>query len=100
MRFLTASAITAVLLAPSLSIEAIAAFRIGVPKAPIYKCVGKEITLSNSNTDAVQNGGTPGSVNTGGRSYCVLQIVDYHWNGGQGATPGTVGLTVVSGLGG
>src|SRR5690242_11358449 len=56
-----------------------------------YKCVGKQFTITNSNTDAVQNGGTPATVSTGGRALCLLQIEDYHWNDGAGATPGTVG---------
>ena len=66
---------------------------------PQYKCVGKQITITNSNTDAVSNGGTAPTFSTKGHAYCLLQISDYHWNDGQGATPGTVGLTVVSGTG-
>jgi len=65
-----------------------------------YKCVGQPITLTNSNTGAVQNGGTAPTFNTKGRAYCLLEIHTYHWNDGQGAAPGTVGLTVVSGTGG
>ena len=65
-----------------------------------YKCVGQSITLTNSNTGAVQNGGTAPTFDTKGRAYCLLEMHDYHWNNGQGATPGTVGLTVVSGTGG
>src|SRR5262249_7012261 len=65
-----------------------------------YKCVGPQITLTNSNTGAVQNGGTAPTLSTKRRAYCLIQISDYHWNDGQGATPGTVGLTVVAGAGG
>jgi hypothetical protein len=77
-----------------------AATRTRIPSVRLYKCVGSEITITNSNTDAVQNGGTPPTVSTRGHAYCVLQIIDYHWNNGLGATPGSVGLTVVSGFGG
>lgn len=71
------------------------------PKLPSgYKCVGKNITITNSNTDGVTNGGTAPTMDTKGRAYCVLQISTYHWSDGAGATPGTVGLTVASGLGG
>ena len=83
---------------PRIALAVGAAPKIANP--PQYKCVGKEITLTDSNTESVQNGGTAPTFSTRGRTYCLIQIVDYHWNDGQGATPGTVGLTVVSGLGG
>jgi hypothetical protein len=65
-----------------------------------YHCSGKQSTVTDTNTGAVQNGGTPPVLDTHQRAYCVLSITTYHWNNGQGATPGTVGLTVLSGLGG
>ncbi len=74
------------------------ASKIAIPRQ--YKCVGNDITLTNSNSDGVEDGGTAPTFSTHGRAYCVMQITDYHWNGGLGATPGTVGLTVVGGVGG
>jgi hypothetical protein len=65
-----------------------------------YRCSGKQTTVTDTNTGAVQSGGTPPVLDTHGRTYCVLSITTYHWNNGQGATPGTVGLTVLAGLGG
>src|SRR5689334_19005387 len=88
----------ALALAASFIAAAPAAASFATPRQ--WKCVGKQFTITNSNTDAVENGGAPATFSTGGQTLCVLQIDDYHWNGGQGATPGTVGLTVVSGLGG
>ena len=76
----------------------------GVPvvaKPTGYKCTGGQVTLlNNSNVFGVQNGGTPPSFNTNGLPYCVRQLITYHWNNGQGKAPGTIGLGVLSGLGG
>ena len=59
----------------------------------VYQCVGSPTVLStNWNVDAVANGGTEPSFSTGGASYCVISISDYHWNDGTGKTPGTIGL--------
>jgi hypothetical protein len=72
------------------------------PKRPTgYKCMGAPVRLfNNSNVYGVQNGGTPPSFSTKGHSYCVRRLITYHWNNGLGAAPGTIGLGVVSGLGG
>jgi hypothetical protein len=50
--------------------------------------------FTNSNTDAVGNGGTAPTFSTDG-VVCLDHIVDYHWNNGNGATPGTIGLSGV-----
>ncbi len=66
-----------------------------------YVCVGPQIKLlDNRNSFAVGGGGDPAKFSTGGRNYCLVSITTYHWNAGQGATPGTVALSVLSGLGG
>jgi hypothetical protein len=58
-----------------------------------YQCVGSEIELFNNwNTGGVSGGGTEPSFSTGGNTYCLISIGTYHWNGGSGATPGTIGL--------
>jgi hypothetical protein len=56
-------------------------------------CSGAQFQLfDNWNGDAVSNGGTPPSFSTEGKRYCLISISTYHWNGGQGATPGTISL--------
>lgn len=71
------------------------------PPPPPFQCLGGQITLFNSwNVFSVFNGAKPPTFSTNGRSYCVQSISDYHWNNGQGKTPGTIGLGVVQGLGG
>jgi hypothetical protein len=58
-----------------------------------YQCVGSETELfNNSNGDEVENGGTEPSFSTDGRAYCLISISTYHWNDGNGETPGTIGL--------
>jgi hypothetical protein len=65
-----------------------------------YRCSGKQITLfDNTNGGAVNSGGAPPSFNTGGKAYCVTYIQTYHWNGGSGAPPGTLGLKRTGGTG-
>ncbi len=73
----------------------------GLPGSTTYRCVGGQIKLfDNSNGQGVQNGGKPPTFSTNGRTYCLNSVTTYHWNTGQGASPGTIGLKVVSGLGG
>src|SRR5207244_3032532 len=43
------------------------------------------------------NGATEPTFSTGGKAYCVTSIQTYHWNGGKGKAPGTLGLKHVSG---
>jgi hypothetical protein len=58
-----------------------------------YQCVGGVTKLfDNWNTDAVQGGGTAPTFSTNGQAYCVVSMATYHWNGGKGLTPGSVGL--------
>jgi hypothetical protein len=72
-----------------------------VPGLQTYTCVGKQLRLfDNSNRQGTQNGGKPPAFTTRGKTYCVAAVATYHWNGGHGAAPGTIGLRVVSGLGG
>jgi hypothetical protein len=72
-----------------------------IPGTTPYRCIGSSFTLfDSSNTQGVQNGGKPAVFSTKGKAYCVAQIVTYHWNNGQGATPGSIGLRVLAGRGG
>ena len=72
-----------------------------LPGAQNYACTGAKIKLfDNSNGLGVQNGGKPASFSTKGKTYCVASVTTYHWNNGQGSAPGSIGLKVVSGLGG
>jgi len=62
------------------------------PRTSTYECVGSPVTLfDNWNGDEVSNDGAMPSFTTDG-AYCLTSINDYHWNDGQGATPGTIGL--------
>ena len=57
-------------------------------------CPGTAVKVfDNTNGGGVLNGGKPPTFDTKGKSYCLTQIVTYHWNGGHGKTPGSVGLT-------
>jgi hypothetical protein len=61
-------------------------------------CTGDLIELFNNwNIGAVQNNGIAPTFSTGVQTYCLDHIADYHWNGGKGATPGTIGLTRLGG---
>lgn len=61
--------------------------------ASAYKCQGAATKLfDNSNGGGVQGGGKSPSFLTRGVSYCVMQIITYHWNHGLGKAPGTIGL--------
>ena len=72
-----------------------------IPSGTTYTCSGPQIKLfDNSNGGGVQNGGKPATFSTGKKTYCLASITTYHWNNGQGAAPGSIGLKVVSGLGG
>jgi hypothetical protein len=55
--------------------------------------------FDNSNGGTVENGGTAPTFNTGGKAYCVVLLQTYHWNGGKGASHGTLGLKRVGGAG-
>jgi hypothetical protein len=56
------------------------------------ECVGPELlAFDNWNADVVDNGGKSPMFDTrrfGQGSYCLVRIATYHWNHGQGATPG------------
>ncbi len=63
------------------------------PPATSYTCSGSQVTLlDDTNGGVVSGGGTPPTFSTGGKAYCVTYIQTYHWNGGQGAAPGKLGL--------
>jgi hypothetical protein len=73
----------------------------GIPGAQSYRCSGSPTTLfDDSNAQGVQNGGKPASFTTKGKTYCLASLTTYHWNDGKGAAPGSIGLKVLSGLGG
>lgn len=77
--------------------SALAHSTVAVKATATYRCVGPQIVLfNNSNGGAVQNGGSePGfSTNT---PVCLISISTYHWNNGNGAAPGTIGLTATNG---
>ena len=60
-------------------------------------CPGTAVKVfDNANGGGVLNGGKPPTFDTKGKSYCLTQIVTYHWNGGHGKTPGSVGLTATN----
>jgi PKD repeat protein len=71
----------------------LAASAISAPRGS-SPCPGAAVKVfDNSNGGGVLNGGKPPTFDTKGKSYCLTQIVTYHWNGGHGKTPGSVGLT-------
>jgi hypothetical protein len=71
-----------------------------IPGAQAFKCTGNAITLfDNSNGGGVQNGGKPAVFSTKGKTYCLSSLTTYHWNNAKGATPGTIGLSVLAGSG-
>jgi hypothetical protein len=50
------------------------------------------VLFNNSNGGAVSDGGTEPTFSTSGQTYCLISISTYHWNNGNGETPGTIGL--------
>jgi hypothetical protein len=74
----------------------------------VKNCRDPELVLfDNMNGGAVMNGGAapdfdtrtfdphpgqPSGTSIAARRYCLIRIETYHWNGGKGAAPGTVGL--------
>jgi PKD repeat protein len=61
---------------------------------PTYTCSGGSATIfDNSNGFGVLDHGTGPTFSTKGKAYCLGSIVTYHWHGGKGAMPGTLGLT-------
>jgi hypothetical protein len=62
-----------------------------------YECVGAPFQITNSNGDEVSNGGMPASFDTLGEPYCLISVSTYHWNDGNGQTPGMISLTGPSG---
>jgi hypothetical protein len=68
---------------------------------PTYACIGAQVKLfDNSNGVGVLNGGKPPTFSTYGKigigAYCLNSITTYHWNGGLGQRPGTIGLGPLS----
>lgn len=62
-------------------------------------CIGPEIDLFDTwNKKGIANNGTPPTFNTGGKSYCLVRIEDYHYNNFHGALPGTIGLNDSTGI--
>jgi len=72
---------------------------VSAPKKVAVSCQGPTIKLfDNSNGGGVLGGGKQPSFSTNGASYCLMQLVTYHWNNGQGAKPGTIGLNGAAGI--
>jgi len=83
---------------PVLAALAVSALFVAVSAAPAVRattpCPGTAVKVfDNSNGGGVLNGGKPPTFDTKGRSYCLTQIVTYHWNGGRGKAAGSVGLS-------
>ena len=55
--------------------------------------------FDNSSGGTVENGATAPTFSTNGKAYCVVLVQTYHWNGGNGALPGTLGLKRIGGAG-
>lgn len=56
-------------------------------------CTGNAFALfDNWNGGAVGDNGQSPAFSTKGSTYCLDHIEDYHWNSGNGAAPGTIGL--------
>jgi hypothetical protein len=65
---------------------------------PQYNCLGTQTTLfDNTNADLITDTGSPPSFSTGGKTYCMTYIQTYHYNEGNGAPPGTLGINRVGG---
>ncbi|MDE3064593.1 MAG: PKD domain-containing protein [Acidobacteriota bacterium] len=63
------------------------------PASGRWTCRGATTKLfDNWNGGGVLGGGRPPSFSTRGVTYCLTQLDTYHWNGGKGATPGSIGL--------
>ena len=62
-----------------------------------YTCVTPQTLFSNWNGGGVVSGGSQPQFDTKGVTYCLKEIATYHWNGGGGAVPGTLGLRDPSG---
>ena len=64
-------------------------------------CNGQIVKIFDGfGTGAAVNGATEPTFSTGGHAYCLTAIQTYHWNGGKGQAPGTLGLKHVSGRAG
>ena len=72
----------------------------GKPAPAAYTCAGPQVKLlDTSNGGGVQNGARSPSFITRGKAYCLSSITTYHWNNGQGKTPGKLGLSGSSTVG-
>ena len=61
-------------------------------------CTGQIVEIfAGFGTGGAVNGATKPTFSTGGQAYCLTAIQTYHWNGGKGQAPGTLGLEHVSG---
>jgi hypothetical protein len=83
--------------AAGLAVAAVARTVSKTGQGAAYQCSGKQVTLfDNTNGDPVDSGGAPPTFTTKG-AWCVTYIQTYHWNGGRGEPPGTLGLKRVAG---
>jgi len=67
-----------------------------------WTCAADHVTnrvavFDNWGGGTVENGATAPTFSTGGKAYCVVMFQTYHWNGGNGAPPGTLALKRVGG---
>jgi hypothetical protein len=70
-----------------------AAAATGPGAATTASCSGSAVKIfDNSNGGGVLNGAKPPTFSTKGTTYCLTQVVTYHWNNGHGQTPGSVGI--------
>lgn len=65
--------------------------------APTFACIGAEFNVIDTWTGGTAvNGGVAPGFTTNSQNLCLVRIENYHWNNGQGATPGKIGLTVLN----
>jgi len=68
--------------------------------AALFACALPAVAMdlfNNTNTGGVQNGPTAQALFMTPTPVHVTQLVTYHWNNGQGARPGTIGLRSMNG---
>jgi hypothetical protein len=64
----------------------------------IDRVTNRVTVFDNSNSGTVENGAIAPTFSTSGKAYCVVLIQTYHWNGGHGASPGTLALKRTGGV--
>jgi len=67
------------------------------PATPTATAMGEQQFFIVASLGAAYNGATKPTIFTISRSWLVTKVVTYHWNNGQGVTPGTIGLRASDG---